>query len=387
METMTKMGFFIRNLHRQLENLYQEQLGAYKNKFTVYRGQGLTEQDFQHLLNTKGGLLSFNNFLSTSTEKQVAMEFVQHTMHKNKDIVGVLFIMTIDSSEISASTTPFALIDEYSASESEKEILFSMHTVFRVDDIKQAVSNNRLWEVQLSLTGDNDPQLAALTQRIKGELCGSTGWHRLGDLMLKVGHYNQAEELYNGLLKNSSSDSDKADIYHMLGVMKYHQGQYKEAVSFCEKALEIKRKTLPEDHSSLANTYNNIGLAYNNMGNYSKALEFYEKGHKIYEKSLPPNHPDLATSYNNIGAAYKNMGNYSKALEFYDKAHQIFEKTLPPNHPDLATSYNNIGGLYNNMGNYSKALEFYDKALKILEKSLPPNHPDLATSYNNIGLA
>ncbi|CAF5131169.1 unnamed protein product, partial [Rotaria sp. Silwood1] len=176
-----------------------------------------------------------------------------------------------------------------------------MHTVFRVDDIKQTVSNSRLWEVQLSLTGDNDPQLATLTQRIKGELCGSTGWHRLGDLMLKVGHLNQAEELYNELLKNSSSDSDRANIYHQLGVMKLHQGQYKEAVSFYEKSLEIERKTLPEDHSSLASTYTNIGAAYDSMGNYSKALEFYEKAHKIDEKSLPPNHPDLAGSYNNIG--------------------------------------------------------------------------------------
>ncbi|CAF5117363.1 unnamed protein product [Rotaria sp. Silwood1] len=101
--------------------------------------------------------------------------------------------MTIDPSKVSAATTPFALIDEYSAIKSEKEILFSMHTVFRVDDIKQAGSNNRLWEVQLSLTGDNDPQLATLTERIKGELFGSTGWHRLGDLILQVGHYNQAE--------------------------------------------------------------------------------------------------------------------------------------------------------------------------------------------------
>ncbi|CAF1531846.1 unnamed protein product, partial [Rotaria sp. Silwood1] len=220
-----------------------------------------------------------------------------------------------------------------------------MHTVFRVDDIKQAVSSNCLWEVQLSLTGDNDPQLATLTERIKGELFGSTGWHRLGDLMLKVGHLNQAEELYNELLNNSSSDSDRAHIYHMLGFLKDDQGQYKEAVSFYEKSLEIERKTLPEDHSSLDSTYNNIGAAYDNMGNYTKALEFYDKSLKILEKSLPPNHPNLASSYNNIGGVYDNMGNYSKALEFYDKALKIYEKSLPPNHPLLATSYNNIGGV------------------------------------------
>ncbi|CAF3093808.1 unnamed protein product, partial [Rotaria sp. Silwood2] len=65
MEAMTKMGFFIRNLHRQLEELHKKQLDNYMTKFIVYRGQGLTVQDFQHLFDAKGGLLSFNNFLST----------------------------------------------------------------------------------------------------------------------------------------------------------------------------------------------------------------------------------------------------------------------------------------------------------------------------------
>ncbi|CAF3377101.1 unnamed protein product [Rotaria sp. Silwood2] len=232
MEAMTKMGFFIRNLHRQLEQVHKEQLDAYKKQFIVYRGQGLTQQDFNHLVDTKGGLLSFNNFLSTSKQQKEAMRFVEDALRKYEHNVGVLFIITIDPSRVSTSKTPFAIIDDYSAFPQEQEILFSMHTVFRVGEIKRTVNNSRLWEVELTLTDDNDPQLAALTRCIEGELYGSTGWHRLGHLMLKLSHFNQAEELYNELLKNSSSDSDKADIYHMLGWLKTDQGQYKEAASF-----------------------------------------------------------------------------------------------------------------------------------------------------------
>ncbi|CAF4185574.1 unnamed protein product, partial [Rotaria sp. Silwood2] len=379
------MGFFIRNLHQQLEQLHQKQSNMYTEKFVVYRGQGLSQQDFQHLLDTQGGLLSFNNFLSTSKKQTTAMRFVQEKLRKDKDIVGVLFIMKIDSSKISSSTIPFALIDDYSVFPQEQEILFSMHTVFRVGDIKQTTNNNRLWEVQLTLTDDNDPQLSTLTKQMKEEIDG-TEWHRMGKLMLKVGHPNHAEELYNELLKNSSSDTDTTNIYHHLGFLKCDQGQYKEAIRFYEKSLEINRKTLPEAHPSLALSYNNIGMVYDRMGDYTKALEFYDKPHKIYEKALPPNHPDLALSYNNIGMVYNNMGDYSKALEFYDKAHQIYENSMLQNHPLLATSYNNIGMAYYSMGDYSKALEFYDKALKIREKALPPNHPDFAQSYNNIGM-
>ncbi|CAF1202500.1 unnamed protein product, partial [Rotaria sordida] len=221
-----------------------------------------------------------------------------------------------------------------------------MHTVFRIGEVRKIDKKSPLYEVELKLTSDDDQQLHQLTDRIREESSGSTGWYRMGKLLLKIGQFDKAEELYMALLEQASNDSDKAHIYHQLGWVKRNQGQYKEAASFYEMSLKIERKTLPEDHPSLANTYNNIAIVYNDMGDYSKALEFYGKAHKILEKALPPNHPDLATSYNNIGGVYNNMGDYSKALEFYEKSHQIYEKALPPNHPHLATSYTCIGQVY-----------------------------------------
>ncbi|CAF4824273.1 unnamed protein product, partial [Rotaria socialis] len=83
----------------------------------------------------------------------------------------------------------------------------------------------------------------------------------------------------------------------MLGRMKYHQGEYQQAVTFYEKSLQIYKKILSPDDPVLATSYNNIGGVYSSMGEYSKALEYYEKSHQIYEKSLPPTHPNLADTY------------------------------------------------------------------------------------------
>ena len=88
-----------------------------------------------------------------------------------------------------------------------------------------------------------------------------------------------------------------------------------------------------------------MGSVYSNMGEYSKALSYYEKCLDMRQKTLPANHPDLATSYNNIGSVYSNMGEYSKALSYYEKCLDMQKKTLPANHPSLAT-YNNIGLVY-----------------------------------------
>jgi hypothetical protein len=46
-DIIMKMGFFIRDLHHQIEKLHAEQFGKDQEKiFTVYRGQGLSIQDF-----------------------------------------------------------------------------------------------------------------------------------------------------------------------------------------------------------------------------------------------------------------------------------------------------------------------------------------------------
>ncbi|CAM4831213.1 unnamed protein product [Rotaria magnacalcarata] len=161
-------------------------------------------------------------------KKEVATLFVQDTLMRNPDIVGVMFIMTIDPSKISTSITPFAMIDKHSALPREQEILFTMHSVFRIVEITQTPSNSRLWEVQLTITDESDPQLSTLTNRIKEEISGR-GWYRMGQFMLKVGHFDQAEELYNELLKGASDDSDRAFIYHQLGCVRKDRGEYREA--------------------------------------------------------------------------------------------------------------------------------------------------------------
>ncbi len=71
------------------------------------------------------------------------------------------------------------------------------------------------------------------------------------------------------------------------------------------------------------------------MGEYSKALSYYEKDLEIKQKTLPENHPDLALSYNNTGNVYYDMGEYSKALSYYERALDICQRSLPPDHPHL----------------------------------------------------
>ncbi|UJR24428.1 hypothetical protein I4U23_005804 [Adineta vaga] len=116
--------------------------------------------------------------------REVSVEFALRAT-KNPDLVGILFVMKIDPGQ---STTSFASIDDISAVGSENEVLFSMHSVFRVHDFKLIDKTNKLYEVSLTLTSDNDQELNALTERIREEsFPDNEGWERLGLVLIQMG--------------------------------------------------------------------------------------------------------------------------------------------------------------------------------------------------------
>ena len=276
-ETMLRMGFFIRKLHQQLERLYREQSHIFEDEFTVYRGQRLSQEGFQHLCDTKNGLLSFNSFLSTSTNKDVALMFASNEYNSRNNNIYVLFIITIDPVKASSSGIPFAFIENYSAFQQEEEVLFSMHAVFRIQNIYEPTENNGICEVKLTLTDDNDPQLADLIPHMRFDFPNLSGWFRMSYLMIRIGHFDQAEMLFQELLKDASSDDERTELNQGMGTTNFFQGQYKEAVKYCEEGLKLKLKTVTESDPSMAPSYSNIGGVYRKLGDHSKALEFYKK--------------------------------------------------------------------------------------------------------------
>ncbi|CAF1051780.1 unnamed protein product [Rotaria sordida] len=434
-DIILKMGFFIRHLHQHITELHREQQSskaAMPSKFQVFRGQGLSMKAFEKMKKTEGGLMSFNNFLSTSRNREISFQSFARPAAFDANSVGILFVMSIDTTICTASSTPFVNVKDIGFyDDKEEEILFSTHTIFRIDRIERIEDKHtdRLWQVNLTLAGNQDNDFNRLTVRLREELdVVGTGWSRLGQILIKVGDFEKAGQLYQLLLEKTSSDGCKAqyncqlgtvyqsiggyskaitfyekaiDIYKEMnppsqlglaatyqgmGNVYYNMGEYLEALSSYERSLEIRKIVLPPNHFDLTASYNNIGMVYDNMGEYPKALSSYERSLEIQKIALPPNHPDLAMSYNNIGLVYNNMGEYLKALSYYETSLHISKEALPPNHPNFAEAYNNIGVVYSNMGEYSKAISSCERSIEIRKTTLPPSHPDLATSHNNISL-
>ena len=384
-DIIVNMGFYLSDLHQQIERLHREQLQQFgEQPFTVYRGQGLSKIDFEKLKSKKDGLFSFSSFLSTTKSKDAAFRFVERAAEnaaKGIDSVPILFIMTIDPT---INSTSFASIAGISKYENEDEVLFSMGSVFRINGVKNGNTQPQHFVVRLTLTADDDPQLRLLTVSLEKEVQGRTGWQRIGQLLISVGQLDKAEELYTALLKQPEDEIDRAHFNHQLGYILDQKGDYQRSLTYYKRTLEINRNILPENHPDLAISYNNIGLVYDNMEDYDEALRHYKEALALWKSILPPNLEGLATSYNNIASVYDSLGKYSKALSFFEKAIEIDREHLPDYHSNIGTSYHNVGLVYEKMGDHTKALQNFELALKIRKRSLPPHHPDIQSTADSI---
>ncbi|CAF3482114.1 unnamed protein product [Rotaria sp. Silwood1] len=336
-KVIVKMRLFIQDFHRQLEQIKIND----KISTISYRSQNLSNDDFQKKMKTsQDNPLSFNNFMLADTNYETALDDTSHE-RINNNAVGVLFRIEVESTQASI---PFVSLTNLSyLAEQGKYVLFSMHSVFRILEVKQI--EDHLWQTIF-------PAALKYFEKV---------------LQIRLKTYSP----YNSSL---------AITYNNIGLIHREMEDYSQAISFFQKSLEIKQKIFTSYHPSLAITYNNIGEINQLMGEFSQALMSYQKALEIHEKTFSLNHSELATTYDNIGITHQSIGNYSIALSFYQKALKTRQKSLSASHPSVSTSYNSIEHLYQSMGDYNIALEYYQKTQKLQEKSLDPNHPSLAAT-------
>ncbi|HFA48092.1 MAG TPA: CHAT domain-containing protein, partial [Bacteroidetes bacterium] len=161
---------------------------------------------------------------------------------------------------------------------------------------------------------------------------------------------------------------DIARSYFNIGETYDGQGNYRKALEYHKKALDIRIKGLGESHPYVAAGYNSIGEIYFKQGRHDTALEYCQKALNILLNSFGKNHLDVALYYNNIANIYEKKRDYDLAIKNHKIALSISLKELGKGHPNVAESYNRLGEIYYKLKNYEKAVEYNEKAIDCLQQ-------------------
>ncbi|MCB1066423.1 MAG: tetratricopeptide repeat-containing protein, partial [Verrucomicrobiae bacterium] len=115
-----------------------------------------------------------------------------------------------------------------------------------------------------------------------------------------------------------------------------------KALELAQKALDIQRAVLGEEHPDTAVTYGNLGSTYDSLGNHAKALELTQRSLDIRRSVLGEEHPDTALAYGNLGSTYYSLGKYDKALELEQKSFLNLKTCLGISHQSTRNAAINL---------------------------------------------
>ncbi len=79
-------------------------------------------------------------------------------------------------------------------------------------------------------------------------------------------------------------------------------------------------------------------MIYQDLGNLSKALTFQQKAVNIKVAILNSQHPDIAQSYINMAGIYVHKRDLQTAKEYINKAVAILQANFPDGHPNLTNA-------------------------------------------------
>jgi tetratricopeptide (TPR) repeat protein len=347
-DVLYKLRYFLRHLHYQIlsqASIQREHLSS----MTVYRGQSMSIEQIEKLKQTVGGFLSFNNFLSTSLQRDVALNFIV-----GSDI-GVLFEMHIDPAIQKFPIVNIEHISYLQKEDCEQELLFAMGSVFRIHRIDK---HEQFYRVQLTLSGDIDEQLAAYTNLTREQTRSPHSFLSLLKLMKELGQYGSVDrfaEMLDDEIGLAANSMMIAAVHHMLGLIYLSRGQHRKSLEYFQKSLNISLSELPADHVSLTPTYNNIGCVYLAQGVYDKALEFQQLALDCQLNAKSFNASSIILYTNNVGKIYGRQRKYSEAIVYHKRALELQIQHSSENDSSLTETYNLISSMYLNQGDFIQA--------------------------------
>lgn len=185
---------------------------------------------------------------------------------------------------------------------------------------------------------------------------------------------------------NYSDSTVIAEAYHILGKNLVTKNQLSEGIQVLKKSAYLKRKYLPDDHSSLSKTINYIGLSFINSQDYDSAIYYCNLARiPLIENDIWD--INLFYVYLNIGIGYSSMGNYNTSLDYFDTVLIVLDKSGLINDSSIISYYHfNYALLTTLTGKLRDANESYEKSADLYRHMYGNNYINLAGINNNKGI-
>ncbi len=153
-----------------------------------------------------------------------------------------------------------------------------------------------------------------------------------------------------------------------LGVLRYMQARYPEALEHHQRALALREKLYGGDHLDVANSLSLAGSTLQVMGRLAEALAMAERALAMRLRLLGADHPLIATGLANVAGLNLAHGRADQAVEAFRRALAIKRASLPADHPSIAITLSALSEALGEQGKLEESTRFAQEALDLLER-------------------
>jgi serine/threonine protein kinase/Tfp pilus assembly protein PilF len=200
----------------------------------------------------------------------------------------------------------------------------------------------------------------------------------LGVLRHQQGKFGDAKNLYvRSLALLETANAPQTDVSGVLGELAKvysREQQWQLAKQAYERALEIDRRILGDDHPRVAFRLQNLAIVAQNMGDLKQAEVLYRDALQREEHSYGERLPETAITKGNYGLLLQREGRLVEAEPLLRDAVSIRLALYGPSHYLVGYAGVSLAMLLHDKGDLVGAENQFREALAIYDNSLPANH-------------
>jgi serine/threonine protein kinase/tetratricopeptide (TPR) repeat protein len=200
----------------------------------------------------------------------------------------------------------------------------------------------------------------------------------LGRLRHQQGQFSDAKDLYKrslDILENTQAPATEvASLLDDLAQVYAREQQWVLAKQTYERALEIDRRVLGDDHPRVATHLHNLAVVAQNIGDLKQAETLYRDAIFRQDRVYGSQHPETARARGNYGLLLQREGRWAEAEPLLRSALDVNLKLYGPDNYNVAYARVSLAMVLHDEGNLKEADSQYRQALNVYDKTLAPNH-------------
>jgi eukaryotic-like serine/threonine-protein kinase len=236
-----------------------------------------------------------------------------------------------------------------------------------------------------------DRAAAGIEQRFdKQPLVEASIRQTIGNTYLDLGIFPEAQkqleravDLRRRLLGENHSDTLAS--LKTLGILYRQQGKAVQAEALLTKVLDAERRVLGEDHPATLESAYALALLYDDQEKFPRAESLLTRTLEGQRRNLGETNPSTALTMNKLAEVYKEEGKYAPAESLHTRALKIQRAVLGPEHPETLYTMNSLASLYDNEGKYPQAEQLFSSVLAVQRRLLGEEHIETLETMGNLG--